>query len=275
MKKGILYSCFIIASFVFLNDVSFAKLTYQQINLLLENDDIQMFTISSVLVKKSSMSIEHSSDSSQSKTIVEYDEKGLLINYYSAAAIGSTAEAQRTMITTLMRNGDNKWQRKQTVGSYEIDNSLYVLKNNAIEITLLPSYDFNEERVILQHNNLLDSGEFGVIFEYKKPVENEKFSIEYLFDPKGSLNLYRFTNIDSNEYGYESMVSTQFEYDDRQRLVKANEYSHYQFMTELADSITTQIIYSNFDEYGNWLTKVEQAEGKQTVYKRTIEYWNS
>lgn len=275
MKKSIIYCCAIAVSVLFASQVCSAKLTQQQINLLLENDDIQIFTPSSATVKKASVSIEKSTDASQGKTIVEYDKKGLLINYYSASVIGFTTEAQSTMITTLMRTEDNKWQRKQTMGSYEIDNSTYALKGDNINITLLPSYNFDEQRQIAQHVETIEnSQQLRVFFSYAKPMHNEKLNIEYKFADNGQLNSFNFENVDENLYGYTSIIKMTLSYDETQKLKEASEFSHYQFMNEPADEVTTRIVYSDFDQYGNWLKKTECFDNEQVIYKRVIEYWD-
>ncbi|WP_392562930.1 hypothetical protein RHO12_05515 [Orbus sturtevantii] len=274
MKKRIAVYVLVMVSVLYFGDVTSAKLTNQQINLLLENDDIQIITPSSMVVKKSSLTIEKSTDSSQGKTIVEYDKKGLLINYYSASATGKTPEDKVTMIVTLMRTENDKWQRKQTMGDYEIDNSLYSLKGDYMQVTLLPSYNFDKKRLMLQKNQTIDSGkEFAVIFKYDKTLKKEKFNIEYQFNQDGLLNSFNFLNIDGNKKGYTSIVNTNFEYDDQQRLIRSNERSYYQLTNQAAEETIAKIMYSDFDRYGNWQTKIELFDEEQVIYKRTIEYW--
>ncbi|WP_392551948.1 hypothetical protein RHO14_10790 [Orbus wheelerorum] len=274
MKKRVIVYILIVISAIYFSNVSLAKLTNQQINLLLENDDIQIITPSSTAVKKSTLTIDKSTDNSQGKTIAEYDKQGLLINYYSAFATGHTLAEKRTMIMTLMRTENNTWRRKQTMGNYQIDNSIYVLKDDHFQVTLLPSHSFDETRMMLQKNEMLDNGKkLAAIFSYDKALSKEKINIEYQFNQAGLLSSFDYSNIDGNENGYTSIIQANFEYDDQLRLIGSRENSHYQFVNEASEDTHSQVTYSNFDLHGNWLTKTEKFDGEEVSYKRTIEYW--
>lgn len=273
MKKRIIYCCIVAVSCFFIYNSGVAKsLTNLQINMLLENDDIQIFT-SQAIVKKSSVTTEQSTDNSQDKVIVEYDKKGLLINYYNASVVNNELE-QTTMITTMLRLERGKWQRKQTVGSYEIDNSLYELKDGQLQITYLPSHNNNEEKVVIQQPIVEDEAGNSVLFQYAEPIENESLDIQYQFDKKGLFTNFHFSNINKSEYSYSSTIQTKFEYDEQDHLIKGEVLYHYQFLDEPADSIVTDVIYSDFDQYGNWRFKVEYFGSEKIIYKRDIEYWN-
>lgn len=256
------------------NNIVFAKLTNQQINLLLENDDVQIFALQSKTVKKSIVSIKSENDSRQGKTITQYDQDGLLINYYSASSISLEGAEKNIMITTLIRDKDYQWQRKQTVGDYQINNSFYLLKDDRIQIKLLPSPRVAEQRLVVQHNTVSDeTKELFVSFDYEKPSVLKKLKIEYNFNALGQISWFNFTNIDQHDYGYTSIMETQFKYDELNRLIQSDVFLHYQSLAMAGNDMRSHIVYSDFDEYGNWLTKTEMMNGEKIVYTRTIEYW--
>ncbi|WP_392560580.1 hypothetical protein [Orbus mooreae] len=256
------------------NNIVFAKLTNQQINLLLENDDVQIFALQSKTVKKSIVSIKSENDSRQGKTITQYDQDGLLINYYSASSISLEGAEKNIMITTLIRDKDYQWQRKQTVGDYQINNSFYLLKDDRIQIKLLPSPRVAEQRLVVQHNTVSDeTKELFVSFDYEKPSVLKKLKIEYNFNALGQISWFNFTNIDQHDYGYTSIMETQFKYDELNRLIESDVFLHYQSLEMAGNDMRSHIVYSDFDEYGNWLTKTEMMNGEKIVYTRTIEYW--
>lgn len=253
------------------------SLTQQQINLLLENDDIQIFT-PSALVKKVTLSVAESSDNSQGKTIIEYDKTGLLINYYQVSVVQDedSRPRQNTMITTLISTRKGKWQRKQTLGSYEIDKSIYTLKNNKIKITMLPSLSSSEKRIIQQQNQYLKNNQGKIIhFSYINAAKNEQYLIDYHFDKNNLLTFYDYADINQNAYGYTSKIKLKFNYDEQNRLLSCTEDSLYQPVGEQADEIKTITTYRDFDRFGNWLTKVEASNSGEITYKREIEYWDN
>lgn len=253
------------------------SLTQQQINLLLENDDIQIFT-PSALVKKVTLSVAESSDNSQGKTIIEYDKTGLLINYYQVSVVQDedSRPRQNTMITTLISTRKGKWQRKQTLGSYEIDKSIYTLKNNKIKITMLPSLSSSEKRIIQQQNQYLKNNQGKIIhFSYINAAKNEQYLIDYHFDKNNLLTFYDYADINQNAYGYTSKIKLKFSYDEQNRLLSCTEDSLYQPVGEQADEIKTITTYRDFDRFGNWLTKVEASNSGEITYKREIEYWDN
>lgn len=266
--------CFIMFGSLLFNSGLSARLTNQQINLLLENDDVQIFNLSSGIVKKSTVSIKGRNEGNQGKTIVQYDQDGLLINYYSASLMDLTLEEQGTMITTLMRNKDNQWLRKQTVGNYQLNNSIYNLKDDLIQITLLPSYELENQRLVLQKNSIAeDTQDFFVTFSYQEPTNQEQLNIEYHFNQDGLLKEFQFISINEYEHGHTSSINNKFEYDELNRLIKGDSLLHYQSIMGSNNNISSQIIYSDFDRNGNWLTKTEELHGEKIVYKRIIEYW--
>lgn len=253
-------------------------LTNQQINLLVENDDVQIFTPTSK-VKKVTLTIEQHSENGKGKTIAEYNKSGLLINYYDVSTFDNAqpvpSDDQSTMIITLMSTEKGKWRRKQTLDQIEIDNSIYTLKDNQIEIEFLPSEGFDERRMIIQHNEPLNDDQGEIIrFSYQTPPEQEQFAMSYQFNQNQLLTEYHFSNADEHENGYISLINRQFTYDKLQRLVNSAETSYSQFMDEPEEKIETQAIYSDYDQFGNWQTKVETSGVERIVYKRVIEYWD-
>lgn len=268
---------FIIFATIFFSTCYANSLTQQQINLLLENDDIQIFT-PSALVKKVTLSVAESSDNSQGKTIIEYDKTGLLINYYQVSVVQDedSRPRQNTMITTLISTRKDKWQRKQTLGSYEIDKSIYTLKNNKIKITMLPSLSSSEKRIIQQQNQYLKNNQGKIIhFSYINAAKNEQYLIDYHFDKNNLLTFYDYADINQNAYGYTSKIKLKFNYDEQNRLLSCTEDSLYQPVGEQADEIKTITTYRDFDRFGNWLTKVEASNSGEITYKREIEYWDN
>lgn len=268
---------FIIFATIFFPICYANSLTQQQINLLLENDDIQIFT-PSALVKKVTLSVAESSDNSQGKTIIEYDKTGLLINYYQVSVVQDedSRPRQNTMITTLISTRKDKWQRKQTLGSYEIDKSIYTLKNNKIKITMLPSLSSSEKRIIQQQNQYLKNNQGKIIhFSYINAAKNEQYLIDYHFDKNNLLTFYDYADINQNAYGYTSKIKLKFNYDEQNRLLSCIEDSFYQPVGEQADEIKTITTYRDFDRFGNWLTKVEASNSGEITYKREIEYWDN
>lgn len=268
---------FIIFATIFFSTCYANSLTQQQINLLLENDDIQIFT-PSALVKKVTLSVAESSDNSQGKTIIEYDKTGLLINYYQVSVVQDedSRPRQNTMITTLISTRKGKWQRKQTLGSYEIDKSIYTLKNNKIKITMLPSLSSSEKRIIQQQNQYLKNNQGKIIhFSYINAAKNEQYLIDYHFDKNNLLTFYDYADINQNAYGYTSKIKLKFNYDEQNRLLSCTEDSLYQPVGEQADEIKTITTYRDFDRFGNWLTKVEASNSGEITYKREIEYWDN
>lgn len=250
------------------------SLTNQQINLLLENDDVQMFTPHSK-VKKVTLSIEQSSDH-QGKTIAEYSESGLLINYYQVvvakAENSKLINPRDTMITTLINVDEGKWQRKQTLGKLEIDNSIYTLKNDHITMTSSPSDLYHKQRKLKQ-NIFPSNQQTGTLvhFSYLSPPENEQLNIDYRFNQNQLLSDYRFFVIDEN--GDKTQVKLYFQYDKQLRLIHCNEEDDYQPHNQAPEKYLSYINYYDFDPLGNWQTKVEKIHSQTVIYRRMIEYW--
>ena len=250
------------------------SLTNQQINLLLENDDVQMFTPHSK-VKKVTLSIEQSSDH-QGKTIAEYSEAGLLINYYQVvvakAENSKLINPRDTMITTLINVDEGKWQRKQTLGKLEIDNSIYTLKNDHITMTSSPSDLYHKQRKLKQ-NIFPSNRQSGTLvhFSYLSPPENEQLNIDYRFNQNQLLSDYHFFVIDEN--GDKTQVKLYFQYDKQLRLIHCNEEDDYQPHNQAPEKYLSYINYYDFDPLGNWQTKVEKIHSQTVIYRRMIEYW--
>lgn len=259
---------------LFISSTKANLLTNQQINLLLENDDVQVFTPHSK-VKKVTLSIAKSTDHSQGKTIAEYTKDGLLINYYQVSVIkdekNNLSHNQNTMITTLINIADGQWQRKQTLNTLEIDNSVYTLKNDHINMVMVSdgmAYEQNMAQHIFPLNK--HSGVW-VNFSYMFFPKNEQLNIDYQFDQNSQLSHYQYFITD--EYGNRTKVKLNFQYDQQQRLIQCNEEDDYQTMNKPAEKIFSHFNYYDFDRLGNWQTKIEKMHSQTVIYSRTIEYW--
>lgn len=249
-------------------------LTNQQINLLLANDDIQVFTPDSN-VKKVTLSIIYSTDNSQGKTIAEYSKAGLLDNYYQVSVVkddqNPLTRHQNTLITTLINIDNGKWQRKQTLDTFEIDNTLYTLKNGNVSMVVMSS-DINNQQIIKQHIQPLNNPTGKMVnFSYNTTPSYGQLNIDYLFNQHDLLSHYHYFIID--RYGNKSNVKLNFHYDKQQRLIRCNEKDSYQPINQVSEKKSGYISYDDFDYFGNWQTKIEKMLSQTVIYRRTIEYW--